>query len=227
MFLNKKHLIAVKNLEKTYAVHQKLNDSEAVFLIRKIKTMKRSTILSALLSWGCSAILMAQSPASPRMPVDDATNLITFTDVVEEPGMSKDTLYNRALRWFKTFYKNPVDAIKNADAAGYKIEGGYRFTIKRPDPGSKKEPVPMVDAGVVNYKINIMCKDSKFKYEITSMSWKQASYYPIERWMDTAAKNYDPNFALYLKQTDEYVKDLIKSLENYIETDPVKKKDDW
>ena len=45
--------------------------------------------------------------------------------------------------------------------------------------------------------------------------------------MDTSAKNYDPNFALYLKQTDEYVKDLVKSLENYIETDPVKKKDDW
>ncbi len=189
--------------------------------------MKKPIFVTVLFCLSTTAIVLAQTPANPRMPVDEATNLITYTDVVDEPGMTKDTIYSRALRWFKTFYKNPVDAIKNADAAAYKIEGGYRFTIKRPDPGSKKEPAPMVDAGVVNYKINIMCKDSKFKYEITSMSWKQASYYPIERWMDTAAKNYDPNFALYLKQTDEYVKDLIKSLENYIETDPVKKKDDW
>jgi hypothetical protein len=72
-----------------------------------------------------------------------------------------------------------------------------------------------------------MCKDGKFKYEVTSMSWKQTSYYPIERWMDTEAKSYDPNFALYLQQTDEFVKTMIKSLETFIETDPAVKKDDW
>jgi hypothetical protein len=45
--------------------------------------------------------------------------------------------------------------------------------------------------------------------------------------MDKEAKNYDPNFALYLQQTDQYMKTLIKSLETFIETDPLKKKDDW
>jgi hypothetical protein len=45
--------------------------------------------------------------------------------------------------------------------------------------------------------------------------------------MDNKATSYDPNFALYLKQTDDFIKDLIKSLEKAIETDPVKKKDDW
>jgi hypothetical protein len=85
----------------------------------------------------------------------------------------------------------------------------------------------MVDAGLVNYKIKLLCKDGKFKYEISSISWQQTSYYPIERWMDKDAKNYDPNFALYLQQTDQFMKDMVKSLETFIETDPLKKKDDW
>jgi len=163
----------------------------------------------------------------PKMPIDEVTNLITYTDVVEEPGMNKDSLYNRALRWTKGFFKNPIDAVKKADAEARTIEGGYRFKVSRAEPNSKKQPAPMVDAGLVNYKYKIFCKDGKFKYEITNFSWQQNSYYPLERWMDSKATNYDPNFALYLKQTDDFIKELVKSLEKAIETDPVKKKDDW
>ena len=168
-----------------------------------------------------------QTPVSPKMPVDEVTQLITYTDVVEEPGMNKDTIYNRSLRWYKKFFKNPVEAIRKADAEARVIEGAYRFKLQRPEVNSKQQPPPMVDAGTVNYKINVMCKDGKFKYEVTGMSWAQTSYYPIERWLDTKATNYDPNYAIYLAQTDKFVKDMIKSLETAIETDPVKKKDDW
>lgn len=174
-----------------------------------------------------TATIQAQAPVAPKMPVDEVSNLITYTDVVEEPGMNKDSIYKRSLRWMKTYFKNPVEALKKADAEARVIEGGYRFTIQRPEPNSKKQPAPMVDAGLVNYKFKIMCKDGKFKYEITNISWKQTSYYPIERWMDNKAANYDPNFALYLKQTDEFMKETIKSLERFIETDPIKKSNDW
>lgn len=189
--------------------------------------MKKLLIAAFAVALLCGTQVQAQATSAPKMPIDEATNLITYTDVVEEPGMNKDTLYNRALRWFKSYYKNPVEAIKKQDPEGRVIEGGYRFTIQRPEPGSKKQPAPMVEAGIVNYKIKVMCKDGKFKYEITNMSWKQTSYYPIERWMDDKASNYDPNYALYLRQTDEFIKDLVKSLERFIETEPVKKKDDW
>ncbi len=185
-----------------------------------------------LLCWAIGGLLVAtgaqaQSTAAPRMPIDEATNLITYSDVVEEPGMNKDTIYNRVVRWFKSYYKNPLEAMKKQDPEGRVVEGGYRFTIQRPEPGAKKQPAPMVDAGLVNYKIKVMCKDGKFKYEITNISWKQTSYYPIERWMDDKASNYDPNYALYLQQTDAFMKELIKNLERFVETDPVKKKDDW
>jgi hypothetical protein len=186
----------------------------------------RILFYTALASVHCT-LLSAQAQVSPKMPIDEVSKLITYTDVVEEPGMNKDSLYNRTMRWFKSYFKNPLEAIKKSDPEARIIEGGYRFTIKRPEPGSKKQPAPMVDAGLVNYKLKVMCKDGKFKYEVTSMSWKQTSYYPIERWMDTEAKNYDPNFALFLQQTDEFVKSMIKSLETAIETDPAVKKDDW
>ena len=181
---------------------------------------------AAILTTG-AAIGQGNPVTAPKMPIDEVTNLITYTDVVEEPGMNKDTLYNRALRWYKTFFKNPVEAIKKTDAEARTINGGYRFKIQRPEPGSKKTPAPMVEAGTVNYKINVMCKDGKFKYEVTNISWQQTSYYPIERWMDTKAGNYDPNYANYLAQTDKFIKEMVKSLETAIETDPVKKKDDW
>ncbi len=189
--------------------------------------MKKHIFIACLAFGLQGSLLLAQSPAAPKMPVDEITKLITYTDVVEEPGMNKDTLYSRGLRWFKSYFKNPNKAIKLADAAAHTIDGGYTFTIQRPEPGSKKTPVPMVEAGLVNYKIKLLCKDGKFKYEITNISWQQTSYYPIERWMDKEAKNYDPNFALYLQQTNEYFKEMVKSLETFIETEPLKKKDDW
>lgn len=193
-----------------------------------IKTTMKYTAISFVLG-ACFAtgIVMAQTPAAPNMPVDEVTKLITYTEVVEEKGMNKDTLYNRGLRWFKSYFKNPSQAIKNADAAAHEIDGGYKFVIKRPDPAAKKDPKPMVDAGLVNYKMKLIFKDGRFKYEVTNFAWAQTSYYPIERWMDTEAKNYDPNFASYLQQTDQYVKEMIESLVNFIETEPVVKKDDW
>ncbi|MBX7202549.1 MAG: DUF4468 domain-containing protein [Bacteroidia bacterium] len=187
--------------------------------------MKRFSLIAALFLAGQS-FAWAQT-TSPKMPVDEITQLITYTDVVEEKGLNKDTLYNRAHRWFKTFYKNPVDAIKKADPEARTIDGGYRFQIQKPDPTAKKQPAPMVNAGLVNYKITVMCKDGRFKYEIKNINWQQASVYPIEKWMDAKAPGYDPAFAGYLKQVDDYMKDLIQSLERAIETEPLKKKEDW
>jgi hypothetical protein len=187
--------------------------------------MKKILLIVALLP-AMAGSLYSQT-VSPKMPVDEITQLITYTDVVEEKGLNKDSLYNRALRWFKTFYKNPVDAIKKADPEARTIEGGYRFQIQKPDPAAKKQPAQMVNAGLVNYKISVMCKDGRFKYEIKNINWQQASVYPIEKWMDAKAPGYDPVFAVYLKQVDDYMKDLIQSLERAIETEPLKKKEEW
>ena len=98
-----------------------------------MKKIFRNTFLIIGLQGG---MLLAQAPAEAKMPVDEVSKLITYTDVVDEPGMNKDTTYNRGMRWFKTFFKNPNQAIKSTDAEARTIDGGYRFSIQRPEPGS-------------------------------------------------------------------------------------------
>lgn len=162
-----------------------------------------------------------------RLPVDKETKLVTYSEVVEMPGMSKDTLYARAMNWFKKQYKNPNEVIKEQDASKGSITGVHRFKITKEVPSNKKnEPAVKNDAGLVSYTINIAAKDGKYRYEITKINWKQASHFAIERWMDTQAATYDPAYAGYLEQTDEYMKKLVEDLKKGM-TYTAKAKSDW
>jgi hypothetical protein len=167
--------------------------------------------------------------AQERIPVDDETNLITYTGVVEVPKTTADTLYARLDKWFRKFYKNPTEVIKNRDDAKRNIEGQHRFKITKPDGQAKKGQEPnMVDAGMVLYSITITCREERFRYEITRFIWKQTTAFPAERWMDTEAKGYDPNYAGYLKQLDVYANEIIGNMEEFMSTKIIlKDKDKW
>lgn len=173
--------------------------------------------------------LSSKMNAQERIPVDDETKLITYTGVVEVPKTTADTLYARLEKWFRKYYKNPTEVIKNRDAAKRSIEGQHRIKITKPEGPAKKgqEPV-MVDAGMVLYNITVTCREERFRYEITRFVWKQTTAFPAERWMDTEAKSYDPNYAGYLKQIDKFANELIADLEEFMGTKVVlKDKDKW
>ncbi len=159
----------------------------------------------------------------PEMPVDKDSKLITYSAVVEVSGMGKAELYDRLLAWFNTFYKNPGDVIRERDVTNGRITGKARFKISNaPDKTGLK-----TDAGLVMYTITATVKDGRFKYVITDLNWKQPSYYPIERWMDKTSKMYSKSFDYYLFETDEYVTETIKKLEDAMKTAPKKKADEW
>lgn len=159
----------------------------------------------------------------PEMPIDGDSKLITYTEVVDVPGTSKSELYDRLLSWFNTFYKNPADVIREKDAENGRITGKARFKITNaPDKTGLK-----TDAGLVMYTITVNTKDSKFKYSISEINWKQPSYYPIERWTDKTSQMYSKNFDYYLFATDEYLRDTIGKLIETMKTAPKKKADDW
>ena len=44
--------------------------------------------------------------------------------------------------------------------------------------------------GMVAYTLTLNFKDGKFKYEISRIHWKQASYYDVSKWMDTKDQYY-------------------------------------
>lgn len=158
------------------------------------------------------------------LPVDPITHLITYEAVTQVQGATTEVLYKRAFDWFNSYYKNPTEVIRENDIENGKIVGKPRFRISNPPDkeGTK------TDAGLVQYTITVGVKDGRFKYELTEFNWKQTSYYPLERWMDTKAQTYTPVYNHYLTQTDDYVKEMIKNLKRAMMSDkPVKDKDNW
>jgi hypothetical protein len=166
----------------------------------------------------------AQKKSTSSLPVDSITHLITYEGVVQTPNVSADVLYNRALAWFRSYYKNPGEVMRKNDITEHVIEGKPRFKIYNL---ADKDGL-MTDAGLVQYTITVSARDGRFKYELTEFNWKQNSYYKAERWMDKKYQMYTKAYDDYLKQIDEYVQALITDLKNSIANDkPVKDKDKW
>ncbi|MGI8892638.1 MAG: DUF4468 domain-containing protein [Bacteroidia bacterium] len=169
------------------------------------------------------SIAQEQKPA-PQMPVSEITKLITYTSVVNIDGMSKTELYNRALKWYHTFYTNPTDVIRENSAEAAKIAGKARFKVFT----SEDKKGAKVDMGPVPYTITFEGRDGRYKVELSEFNWKQVSYYPIEKWMDKQDAAYKPNYDHYLLQTDEYAKQTLADLEKFMKTEPVKdNRDKW
>ncbi len=69
--------------------------------------------------------------------------------------------------------------------------------------------------------------ETKFRYEITNIFKKASTKYPIEKWMNKDAKTYSKAYDYYLLQVDDYMKDVIKSLKEYMAANHEKKAEDW
>jgi len=171
----------------------------------------------------------AQKSAAPAMvpapvPVDSITHLITYESVVETPGVNAQVLYNRTIDWFYATFKNPTEVIREKDSIKFKVVGKPRFKISNPpDKNGTK-----TDGGLIQYTITVAAKDGRFKYELTEFNWKQQSYYPSERWMDTKAQMYTPLYNEYLLQLHQEANRIITTLKEALtHAKSVKKTDDW
>lgn len=159
----------------------------------------------------------------PQMPLSEETKLVSYSGVIDAKA-PKDELYKRGMNFFNSNYKNTADVLKKQDEAGGEIEGVARFKIRNPP---NKDGIE-TDAGLVSYTINLKLKDGKYKYEITKINWKQASYYGIEKWMDKTSPSYKQNYDYYLVQADQQIKELVASLNNLMQKPSVQaKKADW
>lgn len=158
------------------------------------------------------------------VPLDTITNKITYEGVIDVKGVAADELYNRFYNWFKTFYKNPTEVIRENDSTTHKIVGKPRFRIANPPDKQGNR----TDAGVAQYTITVLAKDGRFKYELTDFSWKVISVFPAEKWLDTKSSGYVPAYNDYLQQLDKNSIDVIGALKKAVtETKPVKNKDNW
>jgi len=165
-----------------------------------------------------------QQPVTPQLPVDTITHKITYEAVTDVKDAKADVLYKRAMAWFKSYYPNPTEVIRENDSLKFKISGKPRFKIYNPADKTGLK----TDGGLVQYTITVACKDGRFRYELTDYNWKTISYYAIEKWFDTKNQYYTPAMAEYLSQVDIYSRATIKSLMDAMAKEkPVKDRDNW
>ena len=142
-------------------------------------------------------------PEVPR----DASQKVVYSGGGTCTGPSSE-LHTKALSWFRGFYRNPSDVVRQKDPETGKVEGKARFKIK----DENAETGVITQAGLVMYEIVVEIKGGNFTYEISNINWKKSTPFPVERWIDENAKEYNKNYATYIVQMDEYMNDLIKKL---------------
>ena len=179
-------------------------------------------ILIFIVSVMSSVAQMQTVVANVDMPIDEATGLITYKEVIEEPG-NKDTLFNRGSSWLHTFYANPWDAAKIRDQSTGLIKIQHQFKIYDfVGDGSKTE------AGMILYNAKIEFKDNRYRVQIDNFVYKQLSRYPVEKWLDKKAPDYNPQWESYLAQIDFFARnELISSLKKKMKPGKAVKEEDW
>lgn len=156
----------------------------------------------------------------PDLPVDETTKLITYKDVVNEKG-SPQELYDRAMDWVKTYYKNTAEVIKSSDREKGVIE--LRSSVKIHNvmkDGSK------VYKNIVYYNFKIECRQDRYRYTITDFNEKATAAAPIEIWFDQKHSRWQPSWYGYLNEIHENIQAMIISLQDGMLPKPVVT-DDW
>lgn len=185
--------------------------------------MKRFTLLVLFLSVAMLGFAQKKNTTTqpaPDMPVDDETQLITYQEVIQENGTAK-VLYDRAIKWAKSFYHNPAEVIKEQDAQNFvlKMRGSVRIYSHLKD-GSK------ITKNVVYYNFTIQCREGRYRYTITDFNEKATAACPIEKWMNPEDTKWDPECYLNLQEVDDQIKELLSSLVDGMQ--PVEaKEDEW
>ncbi len=157
----------------------------------------------------------------PYFPIDEESKLVTYTDVIQVPGVLKDSLYDVAMAWMKIYYKSPSQAIKSQSKEEGVIDIRHQFYVTRKDKNQE------VKAGLINYYLTLQFRDGRFKYTITKVNLESTSYFGIEKWLNEEPYKKDENVPGYLVQIDKFMMDLISSMESEVKPVVPKKEEEW
>lgn len=164
--------------------------------------------------------ILASAQENTAFPVDKDTKLITYQEVVQQNG-TQDELYIRGIDWINKYYKNPADVTRVRNRESGVIELMHRIELQNMDGETK------VSAGTVNYELKIEFKPGRYRYTVTNMTLRQASRFPIERWLNKDDQNYSPLWDNYIQQVDTKVKEIIANLKAGMQPVEVKPEEKW
>lgn len=156
------------------------------------------------------------------VPVDNDTKLITYTKIVEFTA-NKDSVYNKGLAWFNSYFKNPTGVIREKSPETGTIMGKHQIKILNPPD---KKGVPTMK-GIIQYTVKVSTKDNKTRIILTEFNLKSQSYTPIEPWADKTSSTYNNINQYYLDQIDKESNALIEHFQKFM-TEAIKvKTDNW
>ena len=159
---------------------------------------------------------------STNIPVDETTGRIVYQQVIQEEGTKLD-LFNRAGEWLHQFYANPVSVTKVRDAASGLIKGKHNYKLIKVDNKGNK-----LDAGTILYSFKIECKDGRYRWTVDELYLKRQSRYPLARWLDESDPSYNPEWAVYLQQFNDFVWDeFVASLKQAMVPKVEKVEEEW
>ncbi len=158
----------------------------------------------------------------PDLPIDEESQLITYTDVVQLDGVAAGDLYDRFMKWFNDEFKNPAEKLRNSDKDGGEVEALLRHRIYNKD----KKGNQASDAGLTQFTLKVMFRDGRYKYTVTDLNHKRMSYFALEQWMD-ADDEMAEKHADYLAQVDTEIRRMIDGMKTGVADSGEKKEEDW
>ncbi|MCQ2286473.1 MAG: DUF4468 domain-containing protein [Bacteroidales bacterium] len=156
----------------------------------------------------------------PNLPMDDDSLHVVYKEVVNQTGTPQE-LFDRAMQWVKTEYKNTSEVIKSQDRDKGVIELRSSVRIY-----GKQKDGTLHMRNIVYYKCKIECRDQRYRYTFSDFTEKATAVSPIEVWFDTTNPKWEPAHYEYLNQIDEQVRAVIESMKKGMEP-KVEKVDEW
>ncbi len=180
-----------------------------------MKTISKSLWLAIFL------VFVMQKVDAQFLPVDEDTKKVTYKEVVTQEG-TPSKMYNQAFEWINSFYANPSDATRVRDPDNAKIEIKHRIKVCNVDKNGNKT----LECEVIDYELTLEFKEGRYRYTFTNFNVSRTSRFPLERWLDKNDPGYAPVCDIYLKQLDEEVNKIIKSMKEGMKPKVIKQ-DNW
>jgi hypothetical protein len=166
----------------------------------------------------------AAKAQTKTFPIDTTTKKITYSEVIQIAGATKDDLYKRG----KNLGIAGNGTQKDDPAQGlYVYKGYFNVSYPAPQPGLQHK-------GKVEYQVTLACKDGKYKYIVTNFvhSGEKASGGKLEGALPECGKLIltPAGWSTIKKQTMEQMDKFIINLKAAMEgTDPSAPKvgNDW
>lgn len=180
--------------------------------------MKRILTLLAIAILFASGTTFAQ-----KLPLD-STKKVIYTEVVQMPGMSKDKLFERAMKAINAMYKLADKKIDKKDPEGGLLMMNCSTQVVLKDPSSHLD----VQSGYIKYKFNMYFKEGKYKYEFKTFHVDKGGFPdPVEKLLPENSPEPRLRAPERIKILDDDIKRLIVILKDNMSKDQVDVKKDW